>query len=119
LRHVLALETLPDYGTVVQKCFDEHIQQHTYNADQLRFLSVMRTVLVKKRALNIADLYEGDFTVFGDNAVALMLINQLHQFMGLINPASRRLNVSNDSVGIIDHPVIFIPWPSFESPPTH
>ena len=55
----------------------------------------------------------------GDRGIGLVLINELHQFMGLINPASRRLNGSNDSVGIIDHPVIFIPWPSFESPPTH
>jgi type I restriction enzyme R subunit len=72
LRHVLALETLPDYSTVVQKCFDEHIQQHTYNADQLRFLRVMQAVLVKKRALSLADLYEGDFTAFGDDAVERM-----------------------------------------------
>ena len=64
--------TLPDYSTVIQKCFDEHIQQHTYNADQLRFLRVMQAVLVKKRALNIADLYEGDFTAFGDDAVERM-----------------------------------------------
>jgi type I restriction enzyme R subunit len=69
LRHVLSLDNLPDYGTVIQKCFDDHIKQHAYNADQLRFLRVMQTVLVKKRRLVLADLYEGDFTAFGDDAV--------------------------------------------------
>jgi len=69
LRHVLALDNLPDYDTVIQKCFDGHIQQHTYNANQLRFLRVMQAVLVKKRHLNLADLYEGDFSFFGDDAV--------------------------------------------------
>lgn len=69
LRHVLALDTLPDYSTVVQKCFDDHVQRHAYSADQLRFLRVMQSVLVKKRQLVLADLYEGDFTAFGDDAV--------------------------------------------------
>jgi len=40
-----------------------------------------------------------------------MLINQLHQFMSLIDPAGRRVNCSDDSVGVVDHSVIFIPWP--------
>ena len=48
LRHVLALDDLPDYDTVIQKCFDDHIQQHTYNADQLRFLRVMQAVNCQK-----------------------------------------------------------------------
>ena len=57
---------------MIQKCFDHHIQQHTYNADQLRFLRVMQAVLVKKRHLILADLYEDDFTAFGDDAVERM-----------------------------------------------
>lgn len=82
LRHVLALDTLPDYSTVIQRCFDGHIQQHTYNADQLRFLRVMQSVLVKKRQLVIADLYEGDFTAFGDDAVERMFTPpQISEFM--------------------------------------
>jgi len=35
--------------------------------------------------------------------------------MRFIDPAGRRVNRRDDSVGVIDHPVIFIPWPSFES----
>src|SRR3981081_1370125 len=35
--------------------------------------------------------------------------------MRFIDPAGRRVNRSDDSVGVIAHSVIFIPWPSFES----
>src|SRR5690242_13966432 len=42
-----------------------------------------------------------------------MLINQLYQFMRFIDPAGRRVNRRDDSVGVIDHPVVFVPWPSF------
>lgn len=89
LRHVLALDNLPDYGAVIQKCFDDHIQQHAYNADQLRFLRVMQAVLVKKRHINLADLYEGDFTAFGDDAVERMFtppqISELMAFTQQLN----------------------------------
>jgi type I restriction enzyme, R subunit len=69
LRHILSLEGLPDYDTIIQKVFDAHIQQHSYNADQLRFLRVMQAVLIKQRRLKRADLYEGDFSAFGADAV--------------------------------------------------
>ncbi len=69
LRHALALDGVPDYEAVIQRCFDDHIQRHAYTADQLRFLRVMQAVLVKRRHLNRADLYEGDFSAFGDDAV--------------------------------------------------
>jgi len=51
----------------------------------------------------------------GDRGISLMLINQFHQFMRLIDPADRRVNRCDDSLGVIDHPVVFVPWPSFES----
>src|ERR1700738_145057 len=35
--------------------------------------------------------------------------------MKLIDPAGRRVNRSDDSLGVIDHPVVFVSWPSFES----
>ena len=35
--------------------------------------------------------------------------------MRFIDPAGRRVNRSDDSVGVIDHPVVFVSWPSFES----
>ena len=69
LRHVLALETLPDYGQVVQRAFERFIAAHHYNADQLRFLRSVQEVFLKKRSLVEADLYDPPLTVFGRNAV--------------------------------------------------
>ena len=76
LRHALALEAVPEYGTVVQTCFDQHIQQHTYNPDQIRFLRVVQSVLIRRRYLNLADLYEGDFSAFGEFAVERLFTEQ-------------------------------------------
>ncbi|MFO0967417.1 MAG: DEAD/DEAH box helicase family protein [Gemmataceae bacterium] len=69
LRHVLAVETLPDYGQVVQRAFERFIAAHHYNADQIRFLRSVQEVFLKKRKLEEADLYEPPLTVFGRNAV--------------------------------------------------
>jgi type I restriction enzyme R subunit len=69
LRHVLALETLPDYGQVVTRAFERFIAAHHYNADQIRFLRSVQEVFLKNRKLVEADLYEPPLTVFGRNAV--------------------------------------------------
>jgi type I restriction enzyme R subunit len=69
LRHVLALETLPDYAQVVQRSFERFIAAHHYNADQIRFLRSVQEVFLGKRRLVEADLYEPPLTQFGRNAV--------------------------------------------------
>lgn len=69
LRHVLALETLPDYGQLVQRAFERFIAAHHYNADQIRFLRSVQEVFLKNRKLVEADLYEPPLTVYGRNAV--------------------------------------------------
>lgn len=69
LRHVLKLEALPSYEQIVRKAFDAFILEHTYNADQTRFLRTVQTVFMQKRKLEEADLYEAPFTNFGANAV--------------------------------------------------
>jgi hypothetical protein len=67
--------------------------------------------------LNGAILAIGDDSLSGNLGIGLMLINELRQFMRLIDPAGRGPNRRNDSLGVIDHPVVFLPWPSFESMP--
>jgi type I restriction enzyme R subunit len=69
LRHVLALETLPDYSQVVRRAFERFIAVHQYNADQIRFLRSVQEVFLKNKKLLEADLYEPPLTVFGRNAV--------------------------------------------------
>lgn len=69
LRHLLALDTIPDYPQVVQRAFERHIQAHNYNAEQIRFLRSVQEVFLAKRTLVEADLYDPPLTHFGRNAV--------------------------------------------------
>src|SRR5258708_20137704 len=57
----------------------------------------------------------GEDSLGGNWGMVLMRINELRKFMSLIDPAGRGPNRRNDSLGVIDHPVVFVPWPSFES----
>jgi len=69
LRHLLALDTFPDYPQVVQRSFERHIQAHNYNAEQIRFLRSVQEVFLAKCTLVEADLYDPPLTNFGRNAV--------------------------------------------------
>ena len=69
LRHVLAMDAIPDYHQVVQHSFAQHIAAHRYNADQIRFLRSVQEVFLAKRRLTEADLYDPPLTIFGRNAV--------------------------------------------------
>jgi type I restriction enzyme R subunit len=78
------LETLPSYEQIVRKAFDAFIQEHTYNADQMRFLRTVQTVFLQKRKLEEADLYEVPFTNFGTNALEkLFSENEIEEVMEL------------------------------------
>lgn len=69
LKHVLKIEALPSFETIIQKAFDAFILEHNYNADQSRFLRVVQSIFLQRRKLELADLYEEPFTNFGVNAV--------------------------------------------------
>jgi len=69
LRHLLALDTIPDYPQLVRRGFERHIQAHNYNAEQIRFLRAVQEVFLKNHALIEADLYDPPLTSFGRNAV--------------------------------------------------
>ena len=69
VRHLLALDAIPDYSQVVRRGFEQHIQAHNYNAEQIRFLRSVQEVFLAKRTLAEADLYDPPLTNFGRNAV--------------------------------------------------
>ena len=69
VRHVLELDTIPDYEAVVAHGFQNHITSHNYGGDQIRFLRSVQEVFLAKRRLVEADLYEPPLTNFGRNAV--------------------------------------------------
>jgi len=69
LKHILNLETLPTYETIIRKSFDSFIIEHNYNADQSRFLRAVQNFFIQHHKLEPADLYDPPFTNFGVNAV--------------------------------------------------
>ena len=68
-RHVLGLDAIPDYETVVKHAFEEHVLRNNYSADQIRFLRSVQEVFLSKKRIAQADLYEPPLTTFGRNAV--------------------------------------------------
>jgi len=58
LRHVMALEGLPDYDGVVKHAFEQRLLSHSYTADQIRFLRAVQEVFLRQRGLSRADLYD-------------------------------------------------------------
>lgn len=69
VRHVLDLDAIPNYETVVAAQFQNHITRHNYTGDQIRFLRAVQDVFLAKHRLAEADLYEAPLTSFGRNAV--------------------------------------------------
>jgi len=85
LKHILGIEALPSYETVVHKAFDSFILEHNYNADQSRFLRVVQSVFLQRRKLEAADLYEEPFSSFGLNAVdRLFSESELEELVSLV-----------------------------------
>jgi type I restriction enzyme R subunit len=76
LRHVLSLDTIPDYETVVRSAFEKFIAEHHYAADQIAFLRAVRTVFLEKRRLLAADLYEPPLSNFGKNYVERLFTDE-------------------------------------------
>src|SRR6266404_7228212 len=70
LRHVLALDAIPDYASVVARSFEEHITSHKYTGDQIRFLRAVKDVFLSTRRLSETNLYDApQLAAFGRNAV--------------------------------------------------
>lgn len=49
LRHILALDAIPDYSQLVRHSFEKHIAAHAYNADQIRFLRAVQEIFLRKK----------------------------------------------------------------------
>lgn len=70
LRHVLSLDAIPDYASVVEHSFNDHIASHRYTGDQIRFLRAAEDVFLSRRRLSENDLYDSpQLAAFGRNAV--------------------------------------------------
>jgi type I restriction enzyme R subunit len=86
LRDLLELDGIPDYNEIVQRQFQEHIAKHHYNADQLKFLSMVQNVFLQRHCLQLADLYDSPFTSLGVDAVErLFTSEQIHEIVHFAN----------------------------------
>jgi type I restriction enzyme R subunit len=68
LRQFWEIAGIPDYRDIVDRQFEEYITRHAFNAQQIKFLRTVKTVLARKRRLHLADLYDPPLTSFGDDA---------------------------------------------------
>jgi type I restriction enzyme R subunit len=70
LRHVLALDAIPDYSSIVESSFQDHITSHRYTGDQIRFLRAVEDIFLSRRQISEGDLYDSpQLAAFGRNAV--------------------------------------------------
>lgn len=70
IRHLLELESLPNYETIVARKFEEFSAQHNYTDEQLTFLRALQSEFLRKDKLEEADLYDSNaIRRFGNNAV--------------------------------------------------
>jgi type I restriction enzyme R subunit len=69
LRDLLELDGIPDYEEIVKRQFSQFLAAHPFNGNQVRFLRGVQQVLLQKRRLRLADLYEPPLDSFGADAV--------------------------------------------------
>ena len=69
LRELFEIEALPDYQDVVRRNFEDFIAQRQFNSNQIQFLRAVQNVFLKKRRLQVPDLYEAPLDRFGEDAV--------------------------------------------------
>lgn len=70
IRHLLELESLPNYETIVARKFEEFSAQHNYTDEQLTFLRALQSEFLRNNKLEEVDLYDGiSIRNFGMNKV--------------------------------------------------
>jgi type I restriction enzyme R subunit len=70
MRHLLGVERLERWPTLVAREFDSFIASHTtYTAIQIRFLQTLRTFVLQRRSLETANLLQAPFTQIHPNGV--------------------------------------------------
>jgi len=74
IRHVLELEAVPDYESVVSKAFESFIASQPYKADHIRFLRAVHDVFLSTGRLSRDDLRDApQLQAFGRNAADRLL----------------------------------------------
>ena len=86
IRSVLGMTKGPNPISRIKDAFQTYMIEHhkSYTANQLNFIRTLETVFVRKRHLELGDLYEAPFTNFGTNApVPMFEETDLNDFISL------------------------------------
>jgi type I restriction enzyme, R subunit len=85
IRHILGLEQLERWPTLVTREFDRFIAEHTtYSALQIRFLQTLRTFLVQRGRVERRDLVEPPFTqIHPDGVRGVFSGSDIEEILGL------------------------------------
>jgi type I restriction enzyme, R subunit len=90
IKSILGKYEFPDAEQLVNESFNTYVIEHNninpLNAEQIRFLRVVKNVFAKKKHLDYNDLFEPPFTQFGDDAATrLFKEDELKEIVGLFN----------------------------------
>jgi type I restriction enzyme R subunit len=94
IKHVLGISSLSDTENRIRDSFHTYMIENNkhYNADQLNFIRTIQTVFMKKKHLDMVDLWEAPFTNFGNNApVPMFDENDLKAFIGICKGLEKEL----------------------------
>ncbi len=56
---------LPDFEQEASKVFDEYLKENNFTANQIRFLQIVKSILITKRHITYEDFYSDAFSSFG------------------------------------------------------
>lgn len=86
IRHILGMEKLESFPEMVSKSFDLFIREHgNLDSEQLRFLDLLRKVVIEKGNVEKKDLIAPPFTrVHPDGILAVFSKKEINEIMQLI-----------------------------------
>jgi len=87
MRHLLDLDAIPDYESVVDRAFQTYVTNNHYEGEQIRFLRTVQDKMIEAGPLRLADLYAPPFTSMGRNAVERLFTSE--QIDGIVHLTQR------------------------------
>jgi len=97
IKSVLGLYQAPDPKEKIEKAFQTFMVENNkhYTADQLHFIRTIQTVFMRKKHIEMTDLWDAPFTNFGINAPLPMFDEgDLRAFIGICQGLERELFVA-------------------------
>lgn len=87
IRHILGVHTLVDREAIIKRAFDAFIAAHPhFTADQITFVRMVRTVVLRQERITLDELNDSPFTYFGANpAERLFQPNELEEILQFAN----------------------------------